>query len=315
MPAALRAPALLQPGRFPRHEPSAPPVHRGPGPDAMLGRPGRQPAAGVRPPARRPPPRCAGRLPARAVPHPVLLPGRGRLAVRPGRADPRPDHRGPGRGRARDPRWSSSARSSSGARRGSITTRRSSSTPTARSPAVIARCTSPTTRSITRSTTSRPATWASRRSRPRHARVGTLVCWDQWYPEAARLTALRGAEILFYPTAIGWHPAEKDEFGAAQSSAWETIQRSHAIANGVYVAAVNRVGHEGPVRRRPGILGRLVPGRPLRPHPRPRRARHRGNPRRHLRPPLQEETRRNWPFLRDRRIDAYAPITQRFLDG
>ncbi|HKM55462.1 MAG TPA: carbon-nitrogen hydrolase, partial [Isosphaeraceae bacterium] len=77
-------------------------------------------------------------------------------------------------------------------------------------------------------------------------RVGTLVCWDQWYPEAARLTALQGAEILFYPTAIGWHPAEKDEFGTAQASAWETIQRSHAIANGVYVAAVNRVGHEGP---------------------------------------------------------------------
>ena len=79
----------------------------------------------------------------------------------------------------------------------------------------------------------------------RFARVGTLVCWDQWYPEAARLTALKGAEILFYPTAIGWHPAEKAEFGAAQTSAWETIQRSHAIANGVYVAAVNRIGHEG----------------------------------------------------------------------
>ncbi len=78
------------------------------------------------------------------------------------------------------------------------------------------------------------------------ARVGTLVCWDQWYPEAARLTALQGAEVLFYPTAIGWHPAEKAEFGPAQSSAWETIQRSHAIANGVYVAAVNRIGHEGP---------------------------------------------------------------------
>ena len=76
--------------------------------------------------------------------------------------------------------------------------------------------------------------------------VGTLVCWDQWYPEAARLTALKGADVLFYPTAIGWHPAEKAEFGAAQASAWETIQRSHAIANGVYVAAVNRVGHEGP---------------------------------------------------------------------
>ena len=75
-------------------------------------------------------------------------------------------------------------------------------------------------------------------------RVGTLVCWDQWFPEGARLTALQGAEVLFYPTAIGWHPAEKDEFGAAQYDAWQTIQRSHAIANGVYVAGVNRVGHE-----------------------------------------------------------------------
>ena len=78
-----------------------------------------------------------------------------------------------------------------------------------------------------------------------YARVGTLVCWDQWYPEAARLTALKGASILFYPTAIGWHPAEKPVFGAAQTSAWETMQRAHAIANGMYVAAVNRVGHEG----------------------------------------------------------------------
>ena len=147
-----------------------------------------------------------------------------------------------------------------------------------------------------------------------HARVGTLVCWDQWYPEAARLTALRGAEILFYPTAIGWHPAEKAEFGAAQSSAWETIQRSHAIANGVYVAAVNRVGHEGP----PGgglefwggsfladPFGRVI-------------ARAGADDEEILiatcDPKLQEETRRNWPFLRDRRIDAYAPITQRFLD-
>ena len=75
-------------------------------------------------------------------------------------------------------------------------------------------------------------------------RIGTLVCWDQWYPEGARLTALQGAEVLFYPTAIGWHPAEKDEFGAAQYDAWQTIQRAHAIANGVYVAGVNRVGHE-----------------------------------------------------------------------
>jgi N-carbamoylputrescine amidase len=146
------------------------------------------------------------------------------------------------------------------------------------------------------------------------ARIGTLVCWDQWYPEAARLTALAGAEVLFYPTAIGWHPREKAEHGEAQLAAWQTIQRSHAIANGVYVAAVNRVGHEGPAnggiefwgasfvcdpfgvvlaeasRTEEAIL--VVEG-----------------DRAHL-----EEVRRNWPFLRDRRIDAYAPITKRLLD-
>src|SRR5213078_489402 len=81
----------------------------------------------------------------------------------------------------------------------------------------------------------------------KHGRLGTLVCWDQWYPEAARLTALQGANVLFYPTAIGWHPSEKAEHGKRQHSAWETIQRSHAIANGVYVAVANRVGHEGAV--------------------------------------------------------------------
>jgi N-carbamoylputrescine amidase len=147
------------------------------------------------------------------------------------------------------------------------------------------------------------------------ARVGTLVCWDQWYPEAARLTALRGAEVLLYPTAIGWHPAEKAEFGAAQASAWETVQRAHAISNGLFVAAVNRVGHEGPAGG--GLefwggsfladpFGRLL-------------ARASAEDEEVLiavcDPRLQEETRRNWPFLRDRRIDAYAPITQRFLDA
>ena len=152
-------------------------------------------------------------------------------------------------------------------------------------------------------------------------RVGTLVCWDQWYPEGARLTALQGAEVLFYPTAIGWHPAEKDEFGAAQYDAWQTIQRAHAIANGVYVAGVNRVGHEnGDVRGNrasgPGLefwggsfladpFGRVVA-----------KASHTdeevliGE----IDLALLEDTRRNWPFLRDRRIDAYAPITSRFLD-
>ena len=102
---------------------------------------------------------------------------------------------------------------------------------------------------------SRPATSASARGRPDTAKIGVLICWDQWYPEAARLTALQGAQILFYPTAIGWHPGEKKKYGERQHDAWETIQRSHAIANGCYVAVPNRVGHEklgGPGHR---ILG------------------------------------------------------------
>lgn len=146
-----------------------------------------------------------------------------------------------------------------------------------------------------------------------HADIGALVCWDQWYPEAARLTALAGAQVLFYPTAIGWHPREKAEFGEAQADAWETIQRSHAIANGVYVAAVNRIGHEGPAD---GGLefwgGSFVAdpfGRIL--------AKASADAEETLivacDPKLQEETRRNWPFLRDRRIDAYGPITERYI--
>ena len=152
-------------------------------------------------------------------------------------------------------------------------------------------------------------------------RVGTLVCWDQWYPEGARLTALQGAEVLFYPTAIGWHPAEKDEFGAAQYDAWKTIQRAHAIANGVYVAAVNRVGMEhGDIKGNraagPGLefwggsfiadpFGRVIA-----------KASHENEEilLADVDLKLIEETRRNWPFLRDRRIDAYAPLSQRFLD-
>jgi N-carbamoylputrescine amidase len=148
----------------------------------------------------------------------------------------------------------------------------------------------------------------------RFGRVGTLVCWDQWYPEAARLTALQGAEILFYPTAIGWHPAEKDQFGTAQASAWETIQRSHAIANGVYVAAVNRVGHEGPAGGGLEFWGGSFLADPF-----GRIVAKAGPDNEEILvgdcdPKLLEETRRNWPFLRDRRIDAYGPITERFLD-
>lgn len=148
----------------------------------------------------------------------------------------------------------------------------------------------------------------------RYGRIGVLVCWDQWYPEAARLTALSGAQILFYPTAIGWHPSEKAEHGVHQQNSWETIQRSHAIANGCYVAAVNRVGHETPVGGDgiefwgssfvAGTSGQILAKASV----------------------DQEEvltctidldlvnvTRTHWPFLRDRRIDAYGPITRRWM--
>jgi len=147
----------------------------------------------------------------------------------------------------------------------------------------------------------------------RYARVGTLVCWDQWFPEAARLTALRGASVLFYPTAIGWHPKEKAEFGEAQHSAWETIQRAHAIANGCYVAAVNRVGHEGPADGGLEFWGASFVsdpfGRVL------YRASHASEEVKVLECDLRklEEIRRNWPFFRDRRIDAYSPMASRFL--
>ena len=152
-------------------------------------------------------------------------------------------------------------------------------------------------------------------------RVGTLVCWDQWYPEGARLTALQGAHVLFYPTAIGWHPAEKAEFGEGQHDAWRTIQRAHAIANGVYVAVVNRVGFEtGDIR------GKSAPGaglefwggsflcdpfgRVIAEGSREKEEILVGEVDLHA----LEEVRRNWPFLRDRRIDSYAGITNRLID-
>ncbi|WP_370693566.1 carbon-nitrogen hydrolase [Nitrospira tepida] len=148
----------------------------------------------------------------------------------------------------------------------------------------------------------------------KHGRIGTLICWDQWYPEAARLTALRGPTVLFYPTAIGWHPSEKKEWGESQISAWQTIQRSHAIANGVYVAAVNRVGHEG--ARTAGIeffgasficdpYGRIL-AEASRNRPAVLVA--------EVDPRTVETARQHWPFLRDRRIDAYGPITERSLE-
>lgn len=146
-------------------------------------------------------------------------------------------------------------------------------------------------------------------------RIGTLICWDQWYPEAARLTSLRGADILVYPTAIGWHPHEKAIHGGAQLDAWQTIQRGHAIANGVYIAAVNRVGLERPadgagiefwgasfladpfgivIARAATDHEEIVVGE--------------------VDPARIEEVRRNWPFLRDRRIDSYQGIEKRFID-
>ena len=152
-------------------------------------------------------------------------------------------------------------------------------------------------------------------------KLGALVCWDQWYPEGARLTALQGASLLFYPTAIGWHPAEKAEFGVAQHDAWRTIQRAHAIANGVYVGVVNRVGHEtGNIRGNSASgAGLEFWGGSFLCDPFGRVLAEASHDReeiligeidlRHM-----EDIRRNWPFLRDRRIDSYAPITSRLID-
>ncbi len=147
----------------------------------------------------------------------------------------------------------------------------------------------------------------------KYARIGVLICWDQWFPEAARLTALAGASLIVYPTAIGWHPSEKTSDGAAQVDAWETIQRGHAVANGVYVAAVNRVGRE--VIEGDGLdfwgrsfvadpFGRIV-------------ARGGGDEETVLATCIAqkiETTRRYWPFLRDRRIDAYGDLSRRLRD-
>lgn len=157
----------------------------------------------------------------------------------------------------------------------------------------------------------------------KYAKLGVLICWDQWFPEGARLTAIQGAQILFYPTAIGWHPSEKAEYGAAQHESWELIQRSHAVANGCYVCAPNRIGHEhildakgkpvsaegiefwgqsfvaapnGQIVKRASVAKEEV-----------------------LIVPCDLEkvefSRTHWPFLRDRRIDAYGNLTKRFVDA
>ncbi len=151
--------------------------------------------------------------------------------------------------------------------------------------------------------------------RTKYAKIGVLICWDQWYPEGARLTALQGAEILFYPTAIGWHPKEKAEYGVNQHGAWETIQRSHAVANGCYVAAVNRIGLEQPIGGDgiefwgqsfvAGTSGQIL-------------AKASVDQEENLIVPVDlskvDVTRTHWPFLRDRRIDAYGDITKRLID-
>ena len=147
----------------------------------------------------------------------------------------------------------------------------------------------------------------------RYADIGVLICWDQWYPEGARITSLLGADILFYPTAIGWHPAERAEFGDAQVDAWRTIQRSHAIANGVYVASPNRVGFEP----EPNTHGLQFFGHSFISDPFGRVLAEAGEQPEVIvatcDPALIEETRRNWPFLRDRRVDAYGGVLSRYL--
>jgi N-carbamoylputrescine amidase len=148
-----------------------------------------------------------------------------------------------------------------------------------------------------------------------HADIGVCVCWDQWYPEAARLTALRGAQVLFYPTAIGWHPGEKAQFGKQQHDAWETIQRSHAIANGCYVAVPNRVGHEAP----DGGEGIEFWGQSFIVAPDGQIIVKASADReeillREIDLNLLDLQRTHWPFFRDRRIDAYAEIGKRFID-
>src|SRR6266849_8686677 len=150
----------------------------------------------------------------------------------------------------------------------------------------------------------------------RYGRIGVQICWDQWYPEGSRITALNGAQVIFYPTSIGWHPHEKAQFGAAQLDAWRTIQRAHAIANGVYVAVVNRVGFEG--KPAEGDAGLEFWGNSFVADPFGQLVAEASNDKEEILvvecdPAKSEDTRRNWPFLRHRRIDAYGPILNRWL--
>ena len=205
----------------------------------------------------------------------------------------------------------------------SITTPPPSSTPTARSSASTAKCTFRTTHSTTKKFYFSPGdTGFPRLANALTPRIGVLICWDQWFPEGARLTALQGAQILFYPTAIGWHPSEKTEYGPAQHESWELIQRSHAIANGCYVCAPNRIGLEkiaGPNGKPVNDDGIEFWGQSFIAAP---------NGQIVAKAHTQKEavlitdcdlekvefSRTHWPFLRDRRIDAYADMTKRFIE-
>jgi len=142
------------------------------------------------------------------------------------------------------------------------------------------------------------------------AKIGVLICWDQWYPEAARITALMGAEVLFYPTAIGWAHAQDAETNDEQYNAWQTIQRGHAVANGIHVVSVNRVGNEGPMKFWGGSFVSNPFGRLL------YKASHEAEEVhvQEINLAKTDNYRTHWPFLRDRRIDSYQPITKRFID-
>jgi N-carbamoylputrescine amidase len=152
----------------------------------------------------------------------------------------------------------------------------------------------------------------------RFARVGVQICWDQWYPEGSRLTAMKGAQVIFYPTSIGWHPHEKGEVGAAQLDSWKTIQKAHAVANGIYVAVVNRVGYEGKPEK--GDAGLQFWGNSFVADPSGQVIAEAAQDKEEILvvecdPAKSEDTRRNWPFFRDRRIDAFGGLLQRWNDG
>src|ERR1035437_3577923 len=315
-------------------------------PDGLLAGPQREPGQGRMAYPRSCGKRGADRLPAGVVPDPVFLPGGEFRVVRPRRADSRTDHRQPhaagaGTRRRRDrvgvraprrgrvPQYPTTASLTRLARElavvviGSVFERRAAGVYHNTALVVDAdgvllgtyrKMHIPEDPLYFEKYYFTPGDLGFRCFDTRYARVAPLVCWDQWYPEAARLAALNGAQILFYPTAIGWHPSEKAGQGAAQHDAWRTIQRAHAIANGVYVAAVNRVGYEGLPDRGLDFFGGSFVADPFgqilaeASHDREETLIVECDPRR------IEEVRRDWPFLPDRRIDAYGGILNRVID-